>query len=115
IVVDFLVKTKDVHDAWSKTSQGNDITSTKSDIEKYRAFLEDASHRMRFVYTPKYCSWLNQVECWFSILARKLLKRETFTSVEDLKRKILAFIAYYNETMAEPFKWTYSGRPLATA
>jgi len=80
-----------------------------------KAFLEDAAHRIRFVYTPKHCSWLNQVECWFSILARKLLKRGIFTSVEDLKQKILAFIGYYNETMAKPFKWTSNGRPLATA
>lgn len=80
-----------------------------------QAFLEDAAHRIRFVYTPKHCSWLNQVECWFSILARKLLKRGIFASVEDLRQKILAFIGYYNETMAKPFKWTSNGRPLATA
>ncbi len=77
-----------------------------------KAFLEDESHRIRFVYTPKHTSWLNQVEIWFSILVRKLLKRASFTSVEDLRQRILNFIDYFNKTMAKPFKWTYTGRPL---
>jgi len=78
-------------------------------------FLEDESHRIRFVYTPKHCSWLNQIECWFSILARKTLIRATFTSVADLEQKIREFIEYYNQSWAKPFKWTYTGRPLAVA
>ncbi len=77
-----------------------------------RTFLEDENHRIRFVYTPKHTSWLNQVEIWFSILVRKLLKRASFSSVEDLRQRILNFIDYFNETMAKPFKWTYTGRPL---
>ena len=79
-----------------------------------KAFLEDEGHRIRFVYTPKHTSWLNQVEIWFSILVRKLLKRASFTSVEDLRQRILDFIDYFNKTMAKPFKWTYTGRPLTT-
>lgn len=77
------------------------------------AFLTEATHRIRFVYTPKHTSWLNQVEIWFSILVRRLLKRASFTSVEDLRDRVLAFIEYFNATLAKPFKWTYKGRPLA--
>jgi hypothetical protein len=55
---------------------------------------------------------MNQIEIWFSILVRKVLKRGNFTSVDDLKRKVLAFIEYYNRTMAKPFKWIYQGKAL---
>jgi len=74
-------------------------------------FLSDPTHRIRFVYTPKHSSWLNQIEIWFSILIRRLLKRASFTSTEDLCQRIRAFIDYFNTT-AKPFKWTYTGRPL---
>jgi transposase len=76
------------------------------------AFLSDQTHRIVFYYTPKHASWMNQIEIWFSILVRKVLKRGNFTSVNDLKRKVLAFIEYYNRTMAKPFKWTYQGKAL---
>lgn len=77
-----------------------------------REFLTMEAHRIVFHFTPKHCSWLNQIEIWFSILVRKLLRRSSFTSQADLKAKILDFIDYFNRTMAKPFKWTYKGKPL---
>ena len=75
------------------------------------AFLADPTHRIRFVYTPKHSSWLNQIEMWFSILVRRVLKRSSFLSTEELRQRLLDFIAFFNKT-AKPFKWTYAGRPL---
>jgi hypothetical protein len=77
-----------------------------------QAFLSDESHRIRFVYTPKHSSWLNQIEIWFSILTKRLLKRLSTTSLEELCKNIMDFISFFNDRMAKPFKWTYEGKAL---
>ena len=76
-------------------------------------FLSNQEHRLVFYYTPKHASWMNQIEIWFSILARKLLRKGSFISRDDLENRVLAFIDYYNQTMARPFKWTYRGKALS--
>lgn len=77
-----------------------------------KAFLEDPEHRIRVVYTPRHASWLNQVEIWFSILARRALRRASFASLDDLRQRLLDFIDYFNAVLAKPFRWTYAGKPL---
>ena len=72
-------------------------------------FLENKTHKIRFLFTPKHCSWMNQVEIFLSILVRKLLKRGNFRSVNDLQDQVLKFLEYYNQTMAKPIKWSYTG------
>ena len=75
-------------------------------------FLMDSNHSLIFHYTPKHCSWMNQIEIWFGILMKKVIARGDFASKNDLKTKILSFIDYFNQTMAKPFKWTYQAKPL---
>lgn len=76
------------------------------------AFLSDSTHKIVFHYTPKHASWMNQVEIWLSVLARKLLKRGNFTSLEHLKAKVFAFVVYFNRTMAKPYMWSVKGKAL---
>lgn len=80
-----------------------------------KKFLEKSDHRIRFVYTPRHASWLNQVEIWFSILTRRALKRGSFPSLDALERRLIEFIDYFNAVLAKPFRWTYAGKPLQGA
>jgi len=81
-------------------------------VASRQAFLSELSHRIRFVYLPKHSSWLNQIEVVFGVIMRKVIRRGSFTSVDDLRMKVLNFIEYFNRVFAKPFRWTYTGRPL---
>lgn len=76
-------------------------------------FLTQEGKRVIFHFTPTHASWLNQIEIWFSTLTRKVIRRGNFSSVADLEDKIIDFIEYHNEYLAKPYKWTYTGKPLA--
>jgi len=77
-----------------------------------RAFLTDASHKHVFHFTPKHGSWLNQVELWFGVLARRFLARGDFPSAEDFENRFRQFLDDYNLHWAHPYRWTYTGQPL---
>ena len=77
-----------------------------------REFLSDATHRIHFIYTPKHCSWLNQIEIWFGVLRRKLTRYGSFPSLTNLQDRIHRFIEYYNTHLAHPYRWTCDGKLL---
>ena len=82
--------------------------ATQVDAHKPKRDLWLARHRnVRFHFTPTHASWLNQVECWFSILTSKSLQGASFTAVPQLRKHIDAFVATHNQS-ARPFAWTKS-------
>jgi transposase len=80
-----------------------------------RAFLTDPHHKHVFHFTPKHGSWLNQVELWFSTLARRWLKRADFASADDFVTRLQTYMDDYNAYQAHPYRWTYTGQPLVRA
>ena len=88
------------------------VRGVLASVASRQGFLADRGHRIRLVYTPKHSSWLNQIEVVFGVIVRKVVRRGSFTSLADLRSKLVNFIAYFNEVFAKPFNWTYTGRPL---
>ena len=80
--------------------------------QQRRAFLTDPTPKHVFHFTPTHGSWLNQVELWFSVLARRFLKRGDFSSMADFEARLLAFVDDYDRRHAHPYSWTYTGTPL---
>jgi hypothetical protein len=87
-------------------------THKSETLQTREAFLSRPDKAVVFHYTPKHASWMNQIEIWFGILARKVVKRGNFRSTKELRDRLMAFIDYFNATLAKPFKWTYQGKPL---
>jgi len=78
-------------------------------MESRKAFLENPQHRIRFVFTPKHCSWLNPIENWFGKLQRQVIKYGNFSSVKELENKIEKYIEFYNQCLGKPLKWKFKG------
>jgi hypothetical protein len=77
---------------------------------RWTRFNREHGHRFRFVHTPLHASWVNQVEIWFSILQRRVLRYGSFESVTALAQDVLGFIRHWNRAEVRPFHWTFAGR-----
>lgn len=75
--------------------------------ESRARYLSNPDHRICFYYTPIHCSWMNQIEIWFGIINRRLLRKKSFKSVEELIQSIKSYVEQYNRYFAHPFNWKY--------
>jgi transposase len=101
---------------WSAT-----INSTSQDLgikgksgvlkskKSRKQFLENDKHNIRFVYTPKHCSWLNPIENWFAKLQKHVIQNGNFKSIDDLKNKIEKYIPFYNIILVKSLNWKFKG------
>lgn len=97
----------DVHIIWDNLNihfDGKD--------ERWSRFNARHGHRFHFHYTPLHASWVNQVEIFFSILHKRILRYRAYDSAAELKRSIESFLAHWNRHEAHPFCWTFKGYPL---
>lgn len=98
---------KDIYVIWDNLNIHHDGKTAR-----WRAFNRRHRGRFHFVYTPLHASWVNQVELFFSIVARRVLRYGVFTSLADLEQKVQGFIDHWNHHEAHPFRWTFKGYPL---
>lgn len=111
--VEFLSFVKDIYKKWGRKKELHLVVDNFS-AHKHKdvmQWVEEHKKTVHFHFTPTHASWLNQIELWFSILARQLLAKKDFKSVTDLTKQVLKFIEEYNKK-AKPFAWTYQGKPL---
>ena len=104
-LVEWIAKQIDYKESLGKKGQRGILKSMASRM----IFLENKEHRIRFVYTPKHCSWLNPIENWFGKLQRHVITGGVFASVQELETKIKDYISYYNRCMLKPLKWKFKG------
>ena len=108
-LVRYVAETCEIDEPLGKKGVRGILRSVKTRVE----FLTDPSHRIQFLFTPRHCSWLNQIEIWFGTLRSKVTRWMSFNSLDALEDAILTFIDYYNTTLAHPYNWTYTGSVLA--
>lgn len=94
--------TGDVYVVWDNLN-----THLEGPTKRWTEFNERHGKRFHFVHTPIHASWLNQVEVWFSILEKRVLKFADFASVEAAAARIMGYVAYWNQHLAHPFRWTW--------
>jgi hypothetical protein len=108
-LVRYVAETCDITEPLGKKGVRGILKSVRSRV----AFLSDPAHRIQFLFTPRHCSWMNQIEIWFGTLRSKVTRWMSFESLDALEGAILSFIDYYNSSLAHPYNWTYTGRVLS--
>jgi hypothetical protein len=104
-LVEWVAKKIDCQEELGTKGYRGILKSQKSRME----FLENKEHRIRFVYTPKHCSWLNPIENWFGKLQRQRLRNASFSSIQELEIALKQYIRFANYWFAKPFNWKFHG------